>query len=147
MRGQLEEARKRREAEAREVTRRLALSKNGKIDDVPLQRIVVVGPCASGKSFLAEALRENGYNAHASAQEHSYVQTMWLMTNPSHLIYLDADLNAIRKRRTISWGQDYLDEENKRLAYARESADIIIDTAQLAPADVLKQALHFLKES
>ncbi len=145
MRGQLEEARKRREAEARELNRRLKLSENGDGLGVPHQRIVVVGPCASGKSVLVEALRERGYNAHASAQEHSYVQTMWMMTNPSHLIYLEADLATIYQRRRVSWGQDYLDEENARLAHARASADLIINTAGLAPLDVASRAIQFLE--
>ena len=144
MRGQLEEARKRREAEARELARRKAASKNGDGQGVPEQRIVVVGPCASGKSRLVDALREQGYNAHAAAQEHSYVQTMWLMTNPSHLIYLDADIDTIRARRPVSWGQSYLDEENQRLAHARQHADVIIMTNDLTPGEVADRALNFL---
>ncbi len=145
MRGQLEEVRKRREAEARELERRRRLSENGAGQGVPHQRIVVVGPCASGKSVLVEALRERGYNAHASAQEHSYVPSMWLMTNPSHLIYLDADLPTIHQRRKVAWGQVYLDEENQRLAHARAHADIIISTVGMTLAEVIAQASHFLE--
>src|SRR5438105_649611 len=103
MRGQLEEARKRREAEARERDRQLRLQATNQGQVIPHQRIVVVGPCASGKSLLVEALRNHGYNALASAQEHSYVQAMWMMTNPSHLIYLDVDMPTIRQRRAVSW--------------------------------------------
>lgn len=146
MRGQLEEARKRREAEAREHQRREELRQAGNGQEVPHQRIVVVGPCASGKSLLVEALRERGYNARAAAQEHSYVPTMWMMSNPSHLIYLDADLSSICQRRRVSWGQAYLDEENQRLAHARESADIVIDTASLGPTQVVETALDFLQK-
>ena len=146
MRGQLEEARKRREAENRELKRRLQLSSNGDLSEVPYQRIVVVGPCASGKSMLVEALRDHGYNAHAAAQEHSYVQTMWQMTKPSHLIYLDVDLPNIRQRRRVSWGQEYLSEENERLAHARQNADLIISTNDREPGQVVRQALDFLKD-
>ncbi len=145
MRGQLEEARKRREAEAREVARQKRLSETAGSRAVPVQRIVVVGPCASGKSLLVEALRQYGYNAHSSAQEHSYVKTMWTMTKPSHLIYLDVDLGTIKSRRTIAWGQAYLDEENQRLAHARQSADIVISTNGLSPGQVLRQAVDFLE--
>lgn len=145
MRGQLEEARKRREAENREHNRRLKASENGDLASVPHQRIVIVGPCASGKSMLAEALREQGYNAHAAAQEHSYVKTMWQMTRPSHLIYLDVDLPNIKQRRKVSWGQDYLSEENERLAHARENADLIISTNDREPKQVVQQALEFLE--
>jgi len=35
-------------------------------------RIAVVGPCGAGKSILADALRENGYDARQIAQEHSF---------------------------------------------------------------------------
>jgi deoxyadenosine/deoxycytidine kinase len=146
MRGQLEEARKRREAENRELKRRLEISPDGDLSQVPHQRIVVVGPCASGKSMLVEALREHGYNAHAAAQEHSYVKTMWQMTRPSHLIYLDVDLPNIRQRRRVSWGQEYLSEENERLAHARQNADLIISTNDREPGQVVRQALDFLKD-
>jgi deoxyadenosine/deoxycytidine kinase len=145
MRGQLEEARKRREAETREHNRRLRISPDGDIGSVPHQRIVIVGPCASGKSMLAEALREQGYNAHASAQEHSYVQTMWQMTRPSHLIYLEVDLPNIKQRRKVSWGQEYLNEENERLAHARQKADLIINTNHQNPVQVVQEALEFLE--
>jgi len=145
MRGQLEEARRRREAEARELERRLHLSEQGDGSDVSLQRIVVVGPCASGKSALVNLLREQGFNAHAAAQEHSYVPTMWLMTNPSHLIYLDVSMPIIKKRRQVSWGEQYLEEENRRLAHAYKHADIIIDTNNLSVKQVAQCALEFLK--
>ena len=39
--------------------------------------IAIVGVCASGKSTLAKALRERGYNARQVLQEHSYVPYMW----------------------------------------------------------------------
>lgn len=145
MRGQLEEARRRREAEARELKRRIQLSAKGDGSDVPGQRIVVVGPCASGKSALVNILREAGYNARAAAQEHSYVQSMWMMSNPSHLIYLDVGLPAIRQRRRVSWGEDYLQEENRRLAHARAHADIVIETDNLTLEQVAVRALEFLQ--
>ena len=40
-------------------------------------RIAVVGPCASGKSTFAKALKAAGYEARHPAQEHSYVPNMW----------------------------------------------------------------------
>lgn len=145
LRGQLEEQRKRIEAEARETARRVRLSRRGDGSDVPHQRIVVVGPCASGKSMLADALRQRGYNAHAAAQEHSYVPAMWRMTKPSHLIYLDVTLENIKRRRQVSWGQDYLDDENQRLAHARQHADMVIDTDKLSAEAVIQQVLTFLQ--
>lgn len=144
LRGQLKEAQTRKEVEARELRRRLALSRDGSGNDVQRQRIVVVGPCASGKSALVEKLREYGYNAHAAAQEHSYVPAMWNMTKPSHLIYLDVDLENIKRRRQVSWGETYLQEENRRLAHAHAHADIILDTNQLNLEEVTALVLEFL---
>lgn len=129
------------------MERRLRLSRRGDGLDVPAQRIVVVGPCASGKSALVNLLRERGYNAHAAAQEHSYVKTMWQMTKPSHLIFLEVNLPTIKQRRRVSWGEDYLQEELVRLAHARANADIIIDTNNLTVEQVAECALEFLKRA
>ncbi len=145
LRGQLEEARKRREVEQREQERVLAATANGV--EVARQRILVVGPCASGKSALVEALRQHGYNAHSAAQEHSHVKTMWLMNNPTHLIFLEVNMENIRQRRSVSWGEDYLEEENRRLAHAREHADIIIDTNRIPLPEVITEAVDYLKSA
>lgn len=145
LRGQLAEASKRRAAEARALEKRLAAQKEGR--DLPLERIAVVGACASGKSALVDALRENGFNARAIAQEHSQVPTMWLMSNPSHLIYLEVDLENIKRRRQISWGQAYLDEEYRRLAHARQNADLIIDTNNTTLDAVVEKAIQFLQNA
>ncbi len=48
-------------------------------------RVVIVGPCASGKSVLVEGLTRLGYDAQACAQEHSYLPTMWQMDQPDLL--------------------------------------------------------------
>jgi deoxyadenosine/deoxycytidine kinase len=114
---------------------------------LPVERIAVVGACASGKSALVNALRENGFNARAVAQEHSQVPTMWLMSNPSHLIFLDVDLENIKKRRQISWGQTYLDEENRRLANARQNADLVINTNNVHLEQVIEHAVDFLAKT
>jgi ATPase subunit of ABC transporter with duplicated ATPase domains len=143
MRGQLEEARRRKEIEARELNRQLHLS--GQQGGQEIQRIAVVGPCGSGKSTLVNILRDHDYNAYSSAQEHSYVPTMWMMTNPSHLIYLDVRLETIRQRRQISWGEEYLQAENRRLAHARDHADIIIETDHFTLEQVVRRALDFLE--
>lgn len=144
LRGQLAEASKRNAAEARARERMLAAQKEGRI--VPMERIAVVGPCAAGKSALVNALRDNGFNARAVAQEHSQVPTMWLMSNPSHLIFLEVNLENIKQRRQISWGEDYLAEEYRRLDNARQNADLIIDTNSLNLNQVIAQAVAFLSE-
>ena len=62
--------------------------------------IAIVGPCASGKTLLVQALKERGYNAREVRQEHSYVPTMWQrITQPDVLIYLDVSEEIALKRR------------------------------------------------
>ena len=53
------------------------------------RKIVVVGPCAAGKSTLVAALRALGYDAHVSGQEHSEIATLWQHSQPDVLIALD----------------------------------------------------------
>ncbi|MFQ5856912.1 MAG: AAA family ATPase, partial [Anaerolineae bacterium] len=101
-------------------------------------RIAVVGPCGSGKSTLARQLRALGYRVREPAQEHSGVPDMWQrMTAPDVLIYLDAELPTIAQRRNIRWGQDYLDELNRRLRHARRHASFYLPTDGLTPVQVL----------
>ena len=52
------------------------------------RKIVVVGPCAAGKSTLVTALRELGYDAHVSGQEHSEIAMLWQHSQPDVLIAL-----------------------------------------------------------
>jgi hypothetical protein len=67
--------------------------------------IAVVGPCASGKSLLVQALRARGYNTREVAQEHSYVPTMWQrITQPDLLVYLDVSWAVARQRRPTNAG-------------------------------------------
>src|SRR5689334_21840989 len=65
----------------------------------PSVEVVVVGVCSSGKSTLVSKLREAGYRARACSQEHSYVPYLWQLRNPGALVYLDASLHTIRRRR------------------------------------------------
>jgi len=113
---------------------------------VPL--IAVVGVCASGKSTLVAALRARGFNARQVAQEHSYVPDMWLrITRPDLLIYLDAGLAAIRRRRQqADWEEWLLEQEVERLRHARAYCDLYINPDDLAPDEVLEQVLAMLEE-
>ena len=116
-------------------------------DDPPL-RISIVGPCAAGKTTLADALREAGYAVRQPAQEHSYVQAMWQrFTQPDILIYLDVDYPAIHRRRPkMSGGPTRLAEQHDRLAHARAHCDLYLDTSALTPTEVRNQVLAFLPE-
>jgi len=106
--------------------------------------IVVAGVCGAGKSTLVQGLKKLGYHAHTVAQEHSYAPKMWQMANPDLLIYLDASLETVCRRRKVEWGEDRLSEQRKRLAHARENCDLFIDTNPLTIEEVLQQAVEFL---
>ena len=105
---------------------------------------MIVGPCASGTTTLSQNLRQRGYDAHPCAQEHSYVPDMWRMSEPDVLVYLDATMETIRRRREVSWGEAHLAEENARLAHAREHCDLYIATDELTPEQVVRRVEGFL---
>ncbi len=119
------------------------MSDQGEVDQLP--RVVVVGPDAAGKTELVWRLRALGYNAHSCAQDHSYVPDMWRrLARPDFLIYLDARLETIARRRAIDWGQERLDTLNARLAHARAHCDLYLPTDDLALSDVVDRVQSIL---
>lgn len=109
------------------------------------QLIGVVGPCGSGKSTLIAGLEQAGYRCRHIAQEHSYVPYMWQrITNPTVLIFLDASFPVCTRRRRLSWIQADYEEQQRRLAHARQHADLIIQTDALDVEQVRQAALDFL---
>jgi cytidylate kinase len=109
--------------------------------------IGVVGPCGAGKSTLTKALDSLGYSTRHIAQEHSYVQDMWKrITNPDVLIFLQASFPITCQRRNLNWTERDYNEQQRRLAHAREYADLLIDTDRLSIQEVLDQALAFIKK-
>ena len=110
---------------------------------MPKPVIGVVGPCAAGKSTLIRGLRLHGYEPRHIAQEHSYVKDMWQrLVNPDALIYLHVAFPHTLKRRNLNWTEAEYAEQLRRLAHARQHADILIDTSELTPEEVLRAALH-----
>ena len=108
--------------------------------------IAIVGPCASGKSQLVQALREHGYNAREVLQEHSYVPTMWQrITCPDVLIYLDVSERVAQQRRPTSAPTGWGDTLAQRLGHAKDHADLYIDTDNLTPRQVFKKAMAFIR--
>ena len=107
--------------------------------------IGIVGPCGSGKSTLLDGLEKHGYIGRHIAQEHSYVQDMWqLITQPELLVYLHASFPVSTARAKLDWQEKDYDEELRRLAHARDHADLSIETDNLTPEQVLQKALDFL---
>jgi chloramphenicol 3-O-phosphotransferase len=109
------------------------------------RKIVVVGPCAAGKSTLVTALRELGYDAHVSGQEHSEIATLWQHSQPDVLIALDADIAAVRDRRGDSWPEWLHDLQVRRLAAAARAADLAIDTTKLSTDAVVARVVAYLE--
>jgi ATPase subunit of ABC transporter with duplicated ATPase domains len=112
---------------------------------VGARKIVVVGPCAAGKSTLVTALRSLGYDAHVSGQEHSEIATLWQHSQPDVLIALDVDISAVRDRRGSSWPEWLHDLQVRRLAAASRAADLAIDTTALSTHAVIARVLAYLE--
>jgi ABC-type cobalamin/Fe3+-siderophores transport system ATPase subunit len=107
----------------------------------------VVGPCGSGKSTLIAGLEKYGYACRHIAQEHSYVQAMWQkIAKPDLLIYLSVSFPISTARRKLDWQKKDYDEQLRRLAHARQHANLFIDTDHLTPQQVLQTALDYLKD-
>jgi cytidylate kinase len=109
--------------------------------------IGIVGPCGAGKTTLAEGLQRNGYRARAIVQEHSFVKDMWQrLTMPDVLIFLQASCSVGGERRQMKWTESEWEEQQGRLAHAREHADFHLDTDSLGIEEVLNLVLGFLQD-
>src|SRR3954452_14191038 len=111
------------------------------------RKIVVVGPCAAGKSTLVSTLRELGYDAHVSGQEHSEIAMLWQHSQPDVLIALAVDIRAVRDRRGGSWPEWLHDLQVRRLATASRAANLSIDTTALSPQAVVNRVVAYLQQT
>jgi hypothetical protein len=104
-------------------------------------RIVVVGPCAAGKSTLVGNLRPKGYDIRSCVQEHSYMPDLWRrFSRADVLIFLDAQLSTIARRQGRSdWTQERLDVQRHRLAHARKHCDYYLQTDDLTREEVAER--------
>jgi broad-specificity NMP kinase len=107
-------------------------------------RIVVVGRCASGKTTLANNLRELGVNIRVCGQEHSSIRDLWKKMNPEILIVLDVDLETLRSRRHPSWPAELYKTQGTRLQGAIDAADAVIDTSISSEQSVVEQVLQIV---
>ena len=109
-------------------------------------RIVIVGPCASGKSTLQRALTMHGYDAHVAAQEHSAVPSLWARSDPDVLVALQADIEDIRLRRlNPRWSKSIWQQQQSRLAPAFARADFVAETSGVSVNQVVAEVLEFLE--
>lgn len=75
------------------------------------------------------------------------MQTMWLqLTNPDVLIFLDASYEITCRRRNLNWTEYEYAEQHRRLAHARQHADLYILTDQLTPEEVQQEVRRFLHQ-
>jgi hypothetical protein len=72
------------------------------------------------------------------------VPHLWQLTKPDILVYLDASLSTIRRRRSPRWERALLEEQRRRLSHARRHCDLYIPTDGLAPADVASRVVTYL---
>lgn len=111
--------------------------------------IVVVGPCAAGKTTLVNGLRAQGFtSARLVAQEHSGVPDLWAWRGrPDVLIYLDAQVETMNRRQGRSdWTEQARAEQVARLERARRECDLYLPTDDLTIPQVLETVLRFLSD-
>lgn len=109
--------------------------------------VVVVGPCAAGKTTLVDALVARGYQAYAVAQEHSIIRDLWARRDPDVLIALDLDLAVVRERRSPTWSADIYEKQHERLQPAFAAADMLIDTGEHDIESALRMTLDLLEST
>ena len=116
------------------------------MDPAGSKRLIgVVGPCGAGKSTLIGGLEQHGFACRHIAQEHSYVQAMWqIISKPDILIYLHSSFDTSTQRRKLNWLEKDYDEQLRRLSHARAHADILVETDNLTPVQVLQIAMDAL---
>lgn len=111
------------------------------------RRVVVIGPCASGKTTLTQRLRALGFDARACGQEHSEIRELWKHMQPDVLIGLWIDLETLRDRRSsASWAGSIYARQQQRLASGYAHADLVIDCHDIDPDEVERDVLDWLRE-
>ena len=111
--------------------------------------IVVVGPCAAGKTTLVTGLHAQGFAAARQvAQEHSGIRDLWaLRGQPEVLIYLDAQPATMNRRQGRSdWTAEARADLVTRLERARRECDLYLPTDDLTIAQVLETVVQFLEQ-
>ncbi|MBC7316455.1 MAG: hypothetical protein H5T70_08570 [Chloroflexi bacterium] len=108
-------------------------------------RIAIVGPCAAGKTTLAERLRALGYDARQCLQEHSHVADMWQrIARPEVLIYLDVSHEQSLARNPNGPDAHEWAFQQERLAHARAHCTLYLDTTPLTIEEVFARAKEVL---
>lgn len=110
------------------------------------RRVVVIGPCASGKTSLTTRLQKLGYDARACGQEHSEISELWRHLHPDVLIGLHIDLETLRKRRSATWSDRIYGRQIDRLRSGFERADLVVECDSIDQETVVRQVIRWLEE-
>ena len=111
--------------------------------------IVVVGPCAAGKTTLVNGLIARGFaSARLVVQEHSGVHDLWARRGPPDaLIYLDVQVATMNHRQgRTDWTDAARAEQLTRLAGARRECHLYLPPDDLTVLQVLETVVQFLKQ-
>jgi deoxyadenosine/deoxycytidine kinase len=113
-------------------------------------QVVVVGPCAAGKTTLVGGLRAQGFAAaRLVAQEHSGIHDLWARRGrPQVLIYLDVQAETMNRRQGRSdWTEEARAEQVARLGHAHRKCDLYLPTDDLTIPKVLETVINFLEQT
>lgn len=110
------------------------------------RRIVVIGPCASGKTSLTSRLQRLGYDAFACGQEHSEIAELWKHQQPDVVIGLRIELETLRRRRSREWSEAIYDRQMTRLESGFRNADLLVDCDVLDQDAVAGRVVTWLAE-
>ena len=116
-------------------------------DDYHHRYVVIVGPCAAGKSTLRDRLLARGFTqVRVVAQEHSGVRDLWKMRGyPDCLIFLDAEVYTANARQNRSdWTPAAHAEQLARLQHARAACNLYLPTDDLSPGEVIDWVEQFI---
>lgn len=107
--------------------------------------MVLIGPCVSGKSTVAAALRARGLDARSVAQEHTSLPHLYLHPGPDIVVYLDVSYEEAARRRSIAWGPERHQAQKAFMTAARVAADLVIPTDGLTVEAVVQQVQAFVR--
>jgi GTPase SAR1 family protein len=109
------------------------------------RRIVVIGPCASGKTSLTTRLQRLGYDAVASGQEHSEIAELWRHQQPDVVIGLRIRLDTLRRRRSVDWSEAIYGRQMARLESGYRHADLVLDCDAIGQEAVADRVVAWLR--
>jgi len=107
--------------------------------------VVVIGPCAAGKTTLVSRLIEEGISAVSPAQEHTLIPDLYRHRGEGMVVYLDVSFEEAARRRDIDWGPERLQEQKDFMDSSRRAADVYILTDDLSPDEIAERVLRAVR--